>query len=315
MVYVYRTTDMAKWGLGKLAPITKVEHDNNNWQHHERLAALEAIAVAANNIINITLVGTTLTFIFADYTEMTVTLEEPEPPSVVPWLPDTLFLEKQWISAPNGGLYEINIDHTSDPYAFDPEATNGFAVDLYNVIVPPAVGTVPAGGAIGSVIRKADYNDYMVLWQSFAEFVDDVEAEISTLTPVEDVEEEHGQIARWNATDEEWKKQQDRPLLTITVDELDLVVTHIHKFLVFTHVSGCVITIPAEADWDGNLKVGQEIHFRQGAAVGLTFTEAYGVVVSGIDGFLNETDRLGAVATLYYAGDDTWYLYGLLAAE
>jgi len=172
-MFTYRTN--GPWGAGTLEKLTKAQFDGNTWETQQRLAALEAIAIAANNVIGINRVGNSMVFVFEDYTEISVDMGDPLLPFAGEWLPDTFYQAKKWISTPLG-LYEINVDHTTDPYSFDPEATNG-ETNLYNELLP-IISNIPSGGAPGSVLRKADYNDYVTLWQSFADFVDDIESEL-----------------------------------------------------------------------------------------------------------------------------------------
>lgn len=172
MALTYRTA--GPWGPGG-PKLTKVQFDTNTWELHSRIAVLEAISVSVNNIVNIEISGSTLNFIFQDYTTIPIELPDPELPFAGTWLPETFYDEGKWISAP-GGLYEVLIAHTSAE-EFDPNATEG-GNPVYSVILS-VPNNLPTGGSPGSILRKADYADYVTLWQTFEDFMVDVQAEIS----------------------------------------------------------------------------------------------------------------------------------------
>ena len=99
---------------------------------------------------------------------------------------------------------------------------------------------------------------------------------------------------------------------TISSSTHTLQSTNSNRYLRCTNTSGCAVTIPTDATL--NFDVGTEVHFRQAAAGGVTFTGAPGVTINGITGFDNATEVQGAVATVKKVASNTWDLFGLLAA-
>lgn len=66
MPIVYRNN--GDWGVGKGSNLTSMEVDENFWNHEERIVELETNPPEPNEISNITLVGTQLTFYLEDAT-------------------------------------------------------------------------------------------------------------------------------------------------------------------------------------------------------------------------------------------------------
>lgn len=77
-----------------------------------------------------------------------------------------------------------------------------------------------------------------------------------------------------------------------------------------THASGCVVTIPPNADVAFPLKT--EMHFRQAAAGTVSFVEGTGVTINGITGYNEATQGPGAVVTLKKIATDIWDIFGML---
>jgi hypothetical protein len=122
-VITFRTTDLAKWGLGKGSPLTSVEADENLWQLLEYIAAAAAAAGTPHEIASITVTSN----------KMTVTLDNGT--AFGPFtLPSAAF---RWTGAFVGGFdyktfdiltasdgaYLVLQDHTAAT-TFDPAATN-----------------------------------------------------------------------------------------------------------------------------------------------------------------------------------------------
>lgn len=78
-----------------------------------------------------------------------------------------------------------------------------------------------------------------------------------------------------------------------------------------TNAAGCIITIPHNDD--DPIPIHSEFHFRQCTAGPLNFEAPTDVVINGIAGFDDATDRVGAVATLKKVDENEYDLFGLLA--
>jgi len=62
----FRTTDNAKWGVGKGANLTPAEVDGNFWDLDQRTAALEASSPEPVGIAQVTVTGSTFTIVLTD---------------------------------------------------------------------------------------------------------------------------------------------------------------------------------------------------------------------------------------------------------
>lgn len=118
---VFRTTDPTKWGVGKGAPLTKDEIDNNFWELLAYIADQANSSAAATNVLSI----------IGSNGEMTVTLSNGDVFTVP--LPEQAFnwtgafqpahqYEQYDILTASDGAYLVNYAHLS-PTTFDPAAT------------------------------------------------------------------------------------------------------------------------------------------------------------------------------------------------
>lgn len=157
MALVFRTTDLAKWGVGKGANLTPTEVDTNFWDLQELIAAIELIEPA--QISNITVTGN----------EMTVHMDNATTfgPFTLPvaafnfrdtgWLPNTEF-DAYDLFVYNNSLYLVLQDHLSDA-DFNPNAGN-MQGGYYALIMPfPSVFSIGFAfpGQVGFGIQLDDY--------------------------------------------------------------------------------------------------------------------------------------------------------------
>lgn len=106
-----------------------------------------------------------------------------------------------------------------------------------------------------------------------------------------------------------------RPTVTTAVSAATLTPTTSQTGYYFrcSHAVGCAVTVPNNSAQA--FLVDTEIHFRQVGAGPVSFAAAAGVTINGIDGYLKETARQGAVVTLKKVGTNEWDLFGLLAED
>lgn len=132
MPIVYRTTDMAKWGVGKGANLQPVEVDVNFWELLQAIGAIQLLEPV--QISNITVNGNEMTIhmddasTFGPFTLPTATFRFRGP-----WAPLTNYLANDLVTA-DGGLYFVNQNHLSDS-AFNPDAAS-MAGPYYAFVMP-----------------------------------------------------------------------------------------------------------------------------------------------------------------------------------
>ena len=159
--------------------------------------------------------------------------------------------------------------------------------------------------------------------------------EFTTLANLEDVSYDegspaHGDILRYDAEDEVWRPEHEVRILNVTTNTLTLGAAHLGRYLRFTHVDGCVVTIPNQAstDWDeGTLAGTSALPAQSGRRItmvqkgGPITVEAAAFVDLNIPaGYLNNTNGLNHVIELIHTSDpgvsdNDWDLYGLLERD
>lgn len=163
MTITYRTTDHTKWGLGKEAPVTKVEIDNSFWTLSSRITNIENNPVQPAQISNITLTGTQLSVhmsngvIFGPYTiPVGVMVFRGE------WTAVTEYSELNIVNVPGSGLYMVLQDHTSE-VSFNPAAVHPVSgLPLYHWMMytsPPAEQLISYSG--NRTLLITDANQYL----------------------------------------------------------------------------------------------------------------------------------------------------------
>lgn len=154
-----------RWvGVDRL--LTEFEIDYNFYQHDTRIATLEANYTLTISIDTIT--QPTPSSLLITMTDATT-----QGPFEMPvasfrdrgdWEVSTPYLVNDTFNAPNGGLYRVLFDHTSDATSFDPNANDGSGHDYYASMIPPRGNTLPSGGATAQVLEKSSSTDYAVTW-------------------------------------------------------------------------------------------------------------------------------------------------------
>lgn len=141
---VYYTTDLLKWGTGKLAKLTRTEVDNNWWTLARAIEDLgELIGPQGVGIEDVTIAGRVLTFSFSDGTTTDVTV----PVASFIWLDGgwTASTPMSAMSAflvPNDGVYVALVDHMTAS-VFNPGAVTGGGAAVYRklfVVINSAAG-------------------------------------------------------------------------------------------------------------------------------------------------------------------------------
>ena len=151
---LYRTEDLARWGVGKGSNLEPVEIDLNFWELAERLVAVETTAgEAANGIANIGVVGSQMTVYLEDGTALgPYTL----PTAMIryrgDWTAATVYGELDLVTVPDVGVYLVLVDHTSDATAFDALAEDAEGDPLYRYLFPMGTG----GGGASSMAQLTD---------------------------------------------------------------------------------------------------------------------------------------------------------------
>ena len=163
MTMTWRTTDLARWGVGKGANLSELELDENFWDHDFRIVALEEmVSFATVSIDDFTVEGDQMTVIMTDYTTRgpyTLPVVLPNPRGE--WLPATAYGVFDLVTV-GGAVYVVAVAHTSQP-TFDPGYQIG-GEDVYGLMLEAATGTIPAGGPAGWYLTKSIAVDYAVTW-------------------------------------------------------------------------------------------------------------------------------------------------------
>jgi hypothetical protein len=134
----YKTTDMARWGVGSGAGtggnLTPTQGDLNFWELYSRLKELEDNPPEAVSITGMTVVGSQWEVNMSDgstfgpFTLPIATFELKGD-----WLNEMLYYELDLVSVPGYGLYLVRIQHTTPalPATFDPDAVDDEDNPLY----------------------------------------------------------------------------------------------------------------------------------------------------------------------------------------
>jgi hypothetical protein len=101
------------------------------------------------------------------------------------WAVSTPYLVNDTFNAPDGGLYRVIFDHTSDATSFDPNANDGAGHDYYASMIPPRGNTLPDGGAVAMYFRKSSSTNYDANW-SYIPAIEVVYSASTTSTLVSD---------------------------------------------------------------------------------------------------------------------------------
>lgn len=148
MNLTFKTTDLAKWGVGVGRTITTVEWEDNFWTLHLRIKAFEDEFLSSAGVATFVSIED---FTVSD-SQLTINLTNgaTQGPYTLPvanwrrrtdnngiWNQSTAYLANDVFSA-NGSLYVVLLDHTSSAFEFDPDATDGSAHQLYGLLLSAA---------------------------------------------------------------------------------------------------------------------------------------------------------------------------------
>jgi hypothetical protein len=178
----YRTDDLARWGTGQGFNLSPAQVDINFWDLVQRMIAQEARPDPSAGIDHFEIVGINM---YVHMTDTTVMGPYELPVATFRdrgvWAPSTVYAKMDTFSI-NGGLYVVIFDHTSGS-SFDPGANDGLGHDYYQLMIQTPGSSLPAGGAVGQLLKKTTTTDYAVGWgHTSADVVDFVPATGSTLT-------------------------------------------------------------------------------------------------------------------------------------
>ena len=171
-----------------------------------------------------------------------------------------------------GSTYLVLLGHTSDG-TFDPGANNGSGADFYGLLLSNPSEALPTGGSTGEVLTKVSGADFDVAWEPVG-------------------------------------GPSGAPVHTRTGTSFTPSLTDAGTYNRMTNSAGCTVHIPA--DTSVNFAIGDEIHFRQANATGMSFVASSPVFLNGVTGFLDETAAEGATCTIKKVAADEWDLFGLL---
>jgi hypothetical protein len=132
---IFVTTDPSRWGTGAGGPQSASVHDNNLWNHEERITAAEgAIPAAARVIVGSTVVGDVF---YWDWSDLTQTGPYPLPVATFvwrgDWQPTTIYHRNDLVMSGQSLVLVLN-DHTSAA-TFDIGANGGSGLDYYQLML------------------------------------------------------------------------------------------------------------------------------------------------------------------------------------
>jgi hypothetical protein len=182
LTQIYRTDDLARWGTGQGFNLTAAQVDINFWDLVQRMIAQEARPDPSAGIDHFEIVGINM---FVHMTDATVLGPYELPVATFrdrgEWTPETVYSVMDTFTI-NGGLYVVTFDHTSE-LTFDAGANDGAGHDYYQLMIQTPGSAMPAGGAVGMLLKKTTTTDYAVGWgYTTADVVGFTPAEDSTLT-------------------------------------------------------------------------------------------------------------------------------------
>jgi hypothetical protein len=165
MTQTYRTTDLIRWGVGKLSELTWAELDINFWDIKQDILALQALPPPAPGIDFFEVSGTSF---YVHLTDDTTILGPYELPVAIfrargEWTVATAYAVLDTFTI-NGSLYLVIFAHTSDPTIFDPGANDGLGNDYYSLMIETPGSSLPTGGATAQVLQKSSSSNYAVTW-------------------------------------------------------------------------------------------------------------------------------------------------------
>lgn len=157
MSLVYRGA--GAWGAGKGANLIASEFDNNTYELHLRIAALESTPPEPNNIADISVVDGQMTITMDDASTFgPFTIAVPRPRWRGDWAGSTLYAVNDWFriseDSANDGVYFVLVSHTSAG-AFDPDAVDGEDNPVYELAIPIDAAGGSVGGSLAGVVEKA----------------------------------------------------------------------------------------------------------------------------------------------------------------
>lgn len=162
MAIVYVGTDGAKWGSGVGRRLTVSEHDNNNWQLHERILDLETATGAG--ITGFSVTGVTGFMVHmedgTDFGPYALPLAVFEPRGEFLGGASYAVNDVFYI---NAKLYYVNIAHVAVA-PFDANRNDGLGNYYYTLLIEMPTASLPTGGATGYNLRKASSTDFDYYW-------------------------------------------------------------------------------------------------------------------------------------------------------
>lgn len=100
------------------------------------------------------------------------------------------------------------------------------------------------------------------------------------------------------------------PVVTVSTTTLTLDRdTHVGRYLIFTHASGCTVTVPPD-----EFTLADEVHLRSATDGTVTVSEGAGVTIQFADIYADPLTLYGngATATVKIVGTNVWDIFGLL---
>ena len=156
-------------------------------------------------------------------------------------------------------------------------------------------------------------------FKAIADALDDLEANPPEAVPISNITQSGSSITVWledGTSFGPFTLPTATPLIpvgTIAETTYTLELADRGAYLRCTNVTGCIVTIPADAEVA--IPIGSEYYFRQVAVSAVIFDAPSGVTLNGIDGYSDATAMRGAMAMLKKVDTDEWDLCGGLLAE
>lgn len=158
----YVTTDPTGRWTGTGSPILPAQVDENFYEVQNAIDNIELQTPVS--IDSIEAQGTNMVITLSDNTQQIVAMPVPIYTSRGLWQSGVVFQVNDTFYY-NQSAYFVNVAHTSVA-PFNPAATNGLGNNLYTLIIDASVGSLPTGGAKGTILGKSSASDYAVSWQN-----------------------------------------------------------------------------------------------------------------------------------------------------
>lgn len=273
----FRTTDLVRWGVGTGVDLDADQIDSNFWEVKDAIETLQTAMPGAS--VNIDYFAVSGSEFYVHMTDHSV-LGPYALPTVVwvfkgAWTAATAYVYGDVITI-NGATYWVLVAHTSAG-SFDPNANDGLGHNYYALLLDQPAASIPAGGTTGQVLTKSSNVDFETSWQN------------PTENPIV------------------------LNVVTVATSTYTLLASHAGSYIRFTNVAGCLITVPQAS----TLSAPAGAFWNLRGVLGPLVIEGDSglVLINGIEGCIDASDRYGATLTLQMYATDSFDLMGLVAVH